>query len=85
MDVQKSKKLDPIRIAIPFIGGAVLLLFANIIAFERGNSNAIVNLLTSMAAFSGLFLIGIGSFAIKMRKWMYSVEERISAIEEAQK
>ncbi len=78
MDVDKQKKLEPLRY-IPILGGIVLIPLG--LLLTRGDQQLILSALVAMPVTLGAMLVGLGVASIKLRRVLYSQEERIQKLE----
>ncbi len=78
MDVDKQKKLESLRY-IPILGGIVLIPLG--LLLTRGDQRLILSALVAMPVVLGTVLVALGVASIKLRRVLYSQEERIQRLE----
>ena len=81
MDIDRQRKLEWLRI-LPIFGGIALMVFGNVELFSIGvDGTTLVVVICTLAIGGGALLAAFGVAAIKYRKWVYSVEERLTRLE----
>ena len=78
MDIEKQKKLEPLRY-IPIVGGLILMTSAFYLA--RRDRQLILSAIIAVPVALGMVLVALGSASIKLRRIIYSQEERIQKLE----
>ncbi|MHC4198620.1 MAG: hypothetical protein ACYSU0_01315 [Planctomycetota bacterium] len=78
MDLVKQRKLEPFRY-IPILGGIALLALGFFLA--RHDRQLILSLIVGLPVAGGLLLVSLGFASIKLRRTIFSQEERIQNLE----
>lgn len=79
MDIAKQKKLEPLRLCVPILGGSYMV-WRSFHIMSDADLSRVVGLLPFIV---GLLLIGVGVGGMKFRRLLFSYEERLQQMEQS--
>jgi hypothetical protein len=83
LDLQQQRRLEALRTWVPIVGGLLLIGYG--VKQLADLSSSLEMMLLAIAILTnvlGFVLLALGVVALKLRRWVYSIEERLRRLEE---